>query len=405
MALFDYKLNTGFIVPNTSTLKADVQAEFVRAFGSDLNLEDETPQGRLIDVEVSARDAVVRTVAELANQINPNFSKGVFLQTLAALHGIRPEGASYSHAAGVKLQGQPGTKIASGSRVATSTGDRFRLSSDVTLNAQGVGYSDVDAVETGPVQAGIGEINVIIDGVFGWQSVTNPTAAVPGASATSTAELRRERNDKLFIMGQGHIQSIMSKLRALPGVRGVTSRTNPSASAATIDGVVLTPHATWINVLGGEDSAIAKTILSAAQAGSPLIAGTNNGTAVTVNVVDEYSGQTYPVIFTRSTEVAVKIKVTYSESLSVSAPNPEVAIADAILSYAAGELEGEAGFINGVPVSPFEVAAAINAVTPGLFIKKVEVAKVADALSTNDVEIALWEQATVSTGNITTEKV
>ena len=63
MASYDYLTETGLIVPNTSTTKADVQQEYISVFGADLNLDDATPQGRLIDVETVARDGVVRLVA------------------------------------------------------------------------------------------------------------------------------------------------------------------------------------------------------------------------------------------------------------------------------------------------------------------------------------------------------
>lgn len=404
MAIYDYNLATGFIVPDTSTLKADVQKEYLAAFGSDMNLDDETPQGRLIDIEVTARDAIVRTAAELANQINPNFAQGVFLQTLCALHGIRPVGASHSHASGVILSGTPGTFIRSGSRIATSTGDRFELTTSVTIGAGGTATVEAYAVENGPVEAKAGTLTEIIDGVFGWASVTNPTDATLGTSASTTGELRRERNSKLFILSQGHAQAIYSQISDLAGVRGVSMRTNPSETAATIDGVVLPPHGTWINVLGGEDSAIAKAILKASQAGSPLTAGTSNGVPVNVSVVEPYSQQTYPVTFTRPTQVPIKVRVTYNEALSVSAANPEIAIIDTILQYAEGKLSGEAGFLNGVPVSPFELAAAINLVSPNIFIRKVEVAKAADAFGTEELPIQLWEMAEVNTGTITVVK-
>jgi len=75
MALYNFIESTGTIVPDTSDLLTAVQGEYTSAFGEDLNLDPETPQGILISMEVLARAAVAANNANLANQTNPDFLK------------------------------------------------------------------------------------------------------------------------------------------------------------------------------------------------------------------------------------------------------------------------------------------------------------------------------------------
>ncbi|MFY2598721.1 hypothetical protein ACOTHJ_07755 [Achromobacter xylosoxidans] len=63
-------------------------------FGDDMPIEPATPQGLLITRITEERDAIGRSNAELANQINPALSGGVFLDSLMVLTGDGSAAAS-----------------------------------------------------------------------------------------------------------------------------------------------------------------------------------------------------------------------------------------------------------------------------------------------------------------------
>ena len=63
MADYQYLTSQGVIVPDTSTLRDDVESEYRSVFGQDLDVNPETPQGALITMEVENRDAVVRNLS------------------------------------------------------------------------------------------------------------------------------------------------------------------------------------------------------------------------------------------------------------------------------------------------------------------------------------------------------
>lgn len=114
MADYGFIVETGVIVPDTSDQLAQVQSEYRTAFGDDLDVSPETPQGVLIAAETESRDSVARNNAALANQINPNLAGGVFLDALWALTGGARFVATPSVIRGVELGGVPGAIIPEG---------------------------------------------------------------------------------------------------------------------------------------------------------------------------------------------------------------------------------------------------------------------------------------------------
>ena len=400
MASYDYLTETGLIVPNTSTTKADVQQEYISVFGADLNLDDATPQGRLIDVETVARDGVVRLVAETTNMINPDVSAGVFLESICSLHAIVAAKETFSYANGLIFTGTPGTIINSGSRVGTATGDQFQILNALTIGAGGTITGDVQAVVGGPIVAPAGSITQIVDGTLGWTAVTNPTDAIVGTSAETELALRQRRKRMLSYLSRGTNASIQANVRAVQNVRDVVSRENPSATTTIIDSVTLTPHSTWVCVLGGVDSDIGSALVASKQSGSPYTAGVSNGIPVTVVVIDPWSGQNYDVTFVRAEEIPMAVKVTVSAGTSTA--NLQLATIDSIIRYATGQMPQDEGLVLGIDVSPYELSAAINYDNPGFFVRNVEVGSVASGptLSTSVYPIELWQLATIATGNI-----
>lgn len=87
MADYHYITRQGVIVPDTADLRQGVEKDFYAAFGQDIDLSPETPQGALVTMEIENRDAMVRNNAELANQINPDIAGGIFLDAIWALMG------------------------------------------------------------------------------------------------------------------------------------------------------------------------------------------------------------------------------------------------------------------------------------------------------------------------------
>ena len=391
---YSFILTTGVVEPNTAATKVNVQAEYLAVFGSDLLLDDSTPQGRLIDTETTARDSALRAIADIANQINPNIATGVFLQSIGAMHKLLPFIGTYA-AATVTITGKVGVVIPASSRVSSTTGVIYKLNSQVTIPAGGSIDTGVTAELIGSAQnAAANTITKIVDGVLGWDYVNNALDSTFAQDQETDTQFRLRRNQMLSLWSAGSVEAIYSRVLAVSGVTSVIVRDNPSATLQFIDGVQMSPHSTWVCVDGGSDIDVANALLYAKQSGSPWTLGHDNGTEVDINVADVISGQNYRVLFTRVSPVDVSINITVSKGTYTG--NAVVAVTDAIVAYSNTGNAGVDGLGMGTDVSPFEISGIVNIATPGIFVKKVEAAyTLAPSFTTNELPIELWQRAVI----------
>lgn len=394
---YQYINDSGVIIADTDEVKSDVQTEWKDALGQDLILDDHTPQGQLIDAETLARTNVMRGCAQLANQINPNIAGGVWLDAICSWLDIYREPATHTLMAGCVLTGTANTLIPAGSRARTKNGDVAESLAAIRLSSSGTGTVDFQIVETGPVSVPAGSLAVIVDTILGWETVTNPEAGVLGQDRQSDASLRTVRNQRLANNSISTREAIVSAMYGVSGLQSMQFRENISSLTATIDGVTMKPHSIWVCVYGGESTAIAEALLRCKTDGAAW-----NG-STTVNVKDSASGQTYPVQFQRATPVPLKIRVTANEGSSSA--DLTSAIITAITDYAAGEIDGEPGFVVGEDISPFEISGAINIQQPGIFVRKVEIGSSSSDFSATVFAIAAGQIGTISEDNITVVRV
>jgi hypothetical protein len=398
MADYVYVTATGVIVPDTADLLATVQAEWRDAFGADLVLTADTPQGVMAVAEALARDAVVRNNAALANQINPDLAGGVFLDALWALTGGQRIKASRSIIADVLLTGQAGTIIAAGSRAAVGAdGPQFETVGVVQLDGTGNGVAIFQAVEDGPVAAPVGDLDRIVSGVLGWETVTNPYPATLGKTEETDIAARRRRRATLALQGVALAEAIISGLNNLEGVRSVLFRENYTNADLVIEDQTLPPHSVFACVEGGSDADIAAELLRRKSSGAAW-----HGDE-TVATMEPISGQIYQVKFQRPEGVQIYAKFTVQQGTETG--DPEAIVKAAALAYVNGELEGEEGFVIGADASPWELAGSVNKAAPGLYVRKVEIGLSALALDTEVIPITISQIAQMFEGNIAVETV
>lgn len=392
MADYNFVSSRGVVVPDTATLRSQVEAEWREAFGQDLDLSPDTPQGVMVTAEVEARDAVARNNAEVANQINPDIASGIWLDAIWRLTGGYRRPATPSLLQGVEFGGQPGTLIPAGSEaVVADSGERFATVADITLDGTGVATGDMQSVSLGRIACPVGALDTIATTVLGWETVNNPTAAIVGTDEESDFASRQRRRNTLALQGISLSEAVTSRLYAVDGVRSLVFRENILPTSEVIDGITLAPHSIYACVSGGEDADIAQALLETKTAGAAW-----NG-SVLVNVIDPFSGQTYPVRFERPTPVLLYIRVT----VRATPLDAESLVRNAIINYANGLNDGEPGFAVGEDVSPFELAGAINQAEPRLFVMKVEISTDGGlAYTTNDAVIDITQVAAVTSNSI-----
>lgn len=379
MSDYQFIASTGVIIPDTSTLREQVENEFRDVFGQEIDLSPETPQGALVTMEVENRDAIARNNAELANQINPDIAGGIFLDAIWALMGGQRLSATHSFLTNIEFAGVPQTLIPKGSLAETQAGDAFETTSVLIIGNDGVTKGDMRSVETGPVGCGAGELVRVASSVLGWETVNNPADAVLGRVAESDIRTRRRRRNTLAKNTVSVGEAITSALYDIEGVESLSYRENYTDADQVIDGVPLVKHSIYVCVDGGLREAIAVALLRTKTVGAAY-----NGSE-TVEVTEPSSGQVYNVKFDRPKEITVFCRVTVRKSPF----DAQTLIPDAVEKWVAGETDTDDGLAVGRDVSPFEIAAAVNTAEPRLFVLKVELSADGVTWSTDVIPVQI----------------
>lgn len=388
--LYEYISTQGLILPDTDSVKAEVQAKFREALGNDLSLEDSTPQGRLIDAITQMRMEVLRTCAAIANVINPNLSYGSYLDAICALTGCVRRAATRSTVIAT-LGGTEGTVIPAGSLAETIAGDVFYSENEVTIGETGTVEAVFLSQETGEIPCAEGALTTIQTTVLGWETITNANAAVLGRNEESDTDLKVRRLETLY-NGRGFIGDVQSRLSNIDNVRSYIVRQNNKNKNININNITLKPHSVYACVYGGTDQDVAMALYNSVPAGCDYTGNT------TVTVTDPYNQQEYEVSFDRPSVIQIDVKVYIKKDTGTG--DVTGAVKQAVVDYENGLVANIKGLSIGVNVSPFEIASAINIEVPGVFVNQVQIAKHGENMSIDPIDININEIAQILSDNI-----
>ena len=391
---YSYLTNSGTIVPDESTVLAEVQQEYRDVFGADLDVSETSPQGKLIAAEVKSRIGSAQNNANVANQINPNLAEGIFFDAIwELLGGQRIAESSSTFVTFPDLTGVAGTLVPAGAVAKTSNGDRFVSIAAVTLDVSGLGSVNFVSEETGEIAAPIGSLTSIVTSVIGWETINNTVAATLGRTQESGAKARQRRRDTVGLNARTGPEAIIAALRNVENLQSLQFRQNIFPTTEVIDTISMVRNSVYVCVDGGTDDDVATALLSKS-------AGQAFNGPETVIVTDESSQQDYAVNFERTTGDAVLVRVTANVPTSVN--DPINTVRNAVLDYANGIIGDNGGFITGQDVSPFEIAAAINAESPLIFLRNVEISnKAVVSYSSAVYPVAINIKATILSADIT----
>jgi len=388
MTQYNYIIDSGTIVADTSQIISDVQGEFKQALGQNINPDAATPQGALITGETLARTGVMKNNAEVANQINPNLARGTFLDAVCALLGIERGQNQSTAATGIRITGVSATVINAGSRVQTSNGDIFLLADQVTIPVGGiVNNAILVSQDFGPIALPVGQLT-ILDGTIGWgtcEVVAVQSLIVLGSTSMLDQRLRNFRNQRLATQGVGSSAAIQAAVLGVANVTSCQVIENNTGIAGNVNGVAFNlTNAMWVCVAGTPNADdVAMALYQAHQGGCPWDYGQTVGAVVPGHPVESPNGhlvtdpvslQPYRVKWTTPIEYDGYVHIEVHQINTVA--DPEAAVRNAILNYATGQLDGESGLIVGASFSAFEMAGAVARQIPGMYVKKCLVAYV-----------------------------
>ena len=273
---------TGIKSTSLAETIVEVRTRFLEAFGGNLALEPETPQGQIIAIEALGLTEVYEALVALGNASSVHTATGIFLEDLASLLGIERHQA-FRSAAGVVLAGEAGTIIPGGLRVADSDGNAWLVPEETTIITAGITIL-LNAAVPGPTSLPAAGALRIITPIAGWDTATATGTGVLGTSAQSDTSLRRSVARLSARLALGPIAGIESAL-ADAGATEATVVENATAAAVVNQKWPVAAHAVLVVADGPSDSNLNRAVENHRSQGVATITGIVGAARTTANIV------------------------------------------------------------------------------------------------------------------------
>ncbi len=309
----------------------EMVADYEAATGASLDIERDGVLAPLLVAIADRLGALDEGLQAVRQQLDPSAAVGSTLDAICALVGVYREPATRSTAT-VTVTGVAGTAIPAGSLIEGGGADgraRWQTLADVTVGAGGTVSAEVEALELGRVEAGVGELDTIVSIVAGWSAVTNPAAASPGQTTEDDATLRARRQRSLQ-QGSANANALRAAVEALPDVTTAIVLENDTGAPVVVSSLTLAAHSVTVVVYPEQDTeakalALAQVIYTHLCAGIRT-EGTSAATATDIN------GQAKTVRWREATDDAVPVVASVTLAPGYALGQVSDAVAAAIVA-------------------------------------------------------------------------
>lgn len=380
--------DSGILKPDYAEVLAFVQDAFRSIYGQDVYIEPDSQDGQFLGIFAQAIDDANSQTVATYQAFSPSTARGVGLSSVVKINGLRRRDATYS-TVDLIVTGQAGTTIVDGI-AQDAAGTQWLLPSPVVIPSDGDITVTATAREPGAKLALPGDISVIGTPTRGWQSVTNPSAAVAGAPIESDAELRQRQTISTALPSRTVFEGTLGAVASLMGVERLRGYENDTGAT---DGNGIPGHSISLVVQGGDAAEIAQAIADKKTPGT----GTYGTTSVVIT--DGYNIP-HTIRFYRPTVATIKVAVALTALPGYTAAI-EASIKQAIVDFVNGlDIGGTSGFVEWAEVFvPANLALAGSART--YKITSLQIAKNAGSLGTTDLAIAFNEAPTAALTDVT----
>ncbi|MBC2659820.1 baseplate J/gp47 family protein [Pseudomonas sp. MSSRFD41] len=311
---------TGISAPTYAEVLAFLKEQYRSIYGTDVYLENDSQDGQFLGVlALAISDANAATISAYFS-FSPGTAQGAGLSSNVKINGIKRAVASNSQA-DVVVTGQAGTLITNGA-VEDQASNKWALPASVTIPPAGQITVTATCSVAGAITATPGQINKIATPTRGWQSVTNLSAASPGAPVETDAALRQRQKTSTALPSRTVLEGTIGAVANVPGVIRYSAVDNDTKIT---DSNGIPGNSLAIIVEGGDATAIAQAIANKKGPGG----GTYGSTSVTV--LNVY-GMPITIKFSRPTYRAITVAVTL-KALSGYTSTTGVAVQQAVSDY------------------------------------------------------------------------
>jgi len=318
---------TGISAPSYNDIFTSLQNSYWSIYGSDAVLTPDSQDGQLLATFAQAINDCNQATISVYNSFSPAKAQGAALSSNVKINGLNRQVSSNS-TVDVTITGVAGSVIANGI-VQDSLKNKWDLPASVMIPPAGQIVVTATCETAGAINAAIGTVTQIVTPTFGWQTVTNASAAAPGAPVETDAGLRVRQASSTALPSLTILEGVLGGVAAVAGVTRYAAYENDTD---TTDSDGLPSHSMSIVVEGGDATEIATVIATKKAPGT----GTYGTTSETV--IDTYQ-VIHNIKFFRPTDVPITVQINLVKlSGYTSAIGDEIksAVANAISNLAIG---------------------------------------------------------------------
>lgn len=257
----------GLQVSTSTELLEKLVNDFQTIYGSDINLDQSTPDGQLLNIFAQGGVDIRELLTQIYNSFDPDNCSGAVLDARCAINNIFRKGATYTIVPidivvdrTVVLEGLDDNfndVNATAYTIQDNVGNQFLLISSQELTA-GTHRVLFRSQEIGAVQTSLNTITIPVTVVLGVQSVNNPVAPTQiGEDEESDYDLKIRRRQSVSIGSSGYLNGLLATVLQLEGVTDAALYENYTD---TTDSNGTPPHCMWLVVEGGASADIANAI-------------------------------------------------------------------------------------------------------------------------------------------------
>ena len=269
----NYVDSSGITVQDYASILTDLIASFQAIYGTDINVNSNSPDGQMIGIFAQAKSDLLETIVQVYNSFSPERATGRSLDQRVAYNGIIRQAATYTRVPITVTTDRVLTLLgldtsASPFTVSDLSGNSFQLET-TTTTAIGANILTFQSAVAGATQTTIGTITTISTITLGVLSVNNPSSNTQdGVDEETDVQLRMRRQAAVSIPSVGFIDGLTGLLKSTDGVTDAIVFEN---TTNTTDSYGIPGHSIWAVVDGGTDADVAQAIYTKRNAGCGML--------------------------------------------------------------------------------------------------------------------------------------
>lgn len=256
----------GLEIKSVSDIVSDITASMQTIYGSDINVDSNSPDGQLINIFAQASEDLLELLLAVYNTFSVDKSFGVYLDQRVALNGIARRQGTYTETnvtvttvGSINLVGLDALVADPTAQVFTvsdGTGNQFYLEESVATS-NGANVLVFRAKAIGLVETVPNTITNQVTVVQGVTSVNNPAVASSvGVNEETDTELKIRHAKMFFLASTGPSEAIQAALLAIADVTDALVVQNDTDSPVSS----IPAYSIWAIVDGGTDAEVGTAI-------------------------------------------------------------------------------------------------------------------------------------------------